>query len=61
MKCSRCVSEEYCKDGIVQGRQRFKCKKCNYRYTVERKSDVKSSETRRLALEMYNAVLLSKW
>jgi len=53
MKCPKCGSEEHCKDGIVKGRQRFKCKKCNYRYTVERKSDVKSAETRRLALEMY--------
>ena len=53
MRCSRCDSEKYCKDGIVKGRQRFKCKQCNYRYSVEQKSDVKSSETRRLAFEMY--------
>jgi len=53
MKCPKCGSEEYCKDGIVKGRQRFKCKKCNYRYTVEKKSDVKSTEIRRLAFEMY--------
>jgi transposase-like protein len=53
MKCPKCGSEEYCKDGIVKGRQRFKCKKCNYRYTVEQKSDVKSRETKRLAFEMY--------
>lgn len=26
---------------------------CGFRYTVEKKSDVKSAETRRLALEMY--------
>jgi transposase-like protein len=24
-----------CKDGIVKGRQRFKCKLCNFRFTVE--------------------------
>jgi transposase-like protein len=53
MKCPKCVSEEYCKDGIVKGRQRFKCKNCNYRYTVEKKSNVKSEETKRLAFEMY--------
>jgi transposase-like protein len=53
MQCSRCGSEEYCKDGFVQGRQRYKCKKCNYRYTVSHKSDVKSKETRRMAIEMY--------
>ena len=53
MRCSRCGSVEYCKDGIVKGRQRFKCKQCNYHYSVEQKSDVKSIETRRLAFEMY--------
>ncbi len=29
------------------------CKDCNYHYTVKNKSDVKSQETRRLALKMY--------
>jgi transposase-like protein len=53
MKCPRCGSEEYCKDGIVKGRQRFKCKQCNYHYTVEKKSNVKSQDTKRLAFEMY--------
>jgi len=53
MRCSRCGSEKYCKDGMVKSRQRFKCKQCNYHYSVEQKSDVKSSDTRRLAFEMY--------
>ena len=29
------------------------CKDCHYHYTVERKSDVKSTDTKRLAFEMY--------
>ena len=53
MDCPKCKSSEYNKDGIVRSLQRFKCKKCNYRYTVEKKSDVKPIETKRLALEMY--------
>ncbi len=53
MNCPRCNGTNYVKDGIVQGRQRYKCKDCNYRYTVTRKSDVKTEETRRLALDMY--------
>lgn len=53
MDCPKCKSSDYCKDGIVKGRQRYLCKNCKYRYTVEKKSDVKSAETRRLALEMY--------
>ena len=53
MNCPQCQSGAYSKDGFVQGRQRYKCKKCIYRYTVVQKSDVKSQTTRRMAFEMY--------
>jgi len=53
MDCPKCKSSNYVKDGIVQDRQRYRCKDCNYRYTVAEKSDVKSAGIRRLALEMY--------
>jgi transposase-like protein len=54
MVCLKCKSAKYCKDGIVKSCQRYKCKACNYRYTVERKSDVKPEATKRLfALELY--------
>jgi transposase-like protein len=53
MNCPKCSSENHCKDGIVKGRQRYKCKDCCFHYTVERKSDVKSADTKRLAFEMY--------
>ena len=53
MDCPRCCSINHCKDGVIKGLQRHKCKDCKYRYTVEQKSDVKSKETRRMALEMY--------
>jgi len=53
MNCPKCNSSEKCKDGFVLGRQRFRCKSCTYRYSVERKSDVKSAETKKLALQMY--------
>ena len=53
MNCPRCGSLRHCKDGIVNQRQRHKCKDCNYRYTVEKKSDVKSKEVKKMALEMY--------
>jgi transposase len=53
MDCPRCNSSKYTKDGIVRSLQRHKCKDCNYRYSVEKKSDVKPIETKRLALEMY--------
>ncbi len=53
MNCSRCQSSNYCKDGIVKERQRYLCKTCGFRYTVEKKADVKSRKTKRLALQMY--------
>jgi len=53
MDCPKCRSSHHVKDGIVRGKQRYKCKNCHYHYTVERKSDVKTPEIRRLALEMY--------
>lgn len=53
MNCPRCASINHRKDGIVNKRQRHLCKDCGYRYTVEKKSDVKPVEIRRIALEMY--------
>ena len=53
MKCSKCKDNNKCKAGIIRGIQRYKCKNCNYYYSVEKKSDVKSTETKRIALEMY--------
>jgi transposase-like protein len=53
MACPRCNKTNNNKDGIVKGRQRYLCKDCGYRYTVAKKSDVKSIEVKRLALEMY--------
>jgi len=53
MDCPRCGSINYHKAGIVADRQRYKCKNCQYHYTVIQKSDVKPVDTRRLAFEMY--------
>ena len=53
MDCPRCGNGDYCKDGIVKERQRYKCKQCRYRYTVQKKSNVRPPETRQLALDMY--------
>jgi len=33
--CPRCQSTDLRKDGIVKDKQRFLCKSCNYRFTVE--------------------------
>ena len=53
MKCYKCQSENKVKAGFTRGLQRYKCKDCGCYFSVERKSDVKSPEQRRLALEMY--------
>ena len=53
MDCPECFSNVYVKSGSAKGKPRYKCKSCNYRYTVEYKSTAKPLETRRLALAMY--------
>jgi transposase-like protein len=52
--CPKCKSEERKKDGIVREKQRYKCKECNYRYTVEKREAKESTqEIRKLALKLY--------
>ena len=53
MDCPRCNSSKHCKDGVVQGRQRYLCKDCRYRYTVQHRSGVGDADTKRRALQLY--------
>lgn len=53
MNCPKCENSFSCKDGVIKNRQRYQCKSCNYRYTVEKKSDIRSDEIKRMALCMY--------
>ena len=50
MKCPKCKSDHNRKDGFVKGKQRFKCKQCNHRFTVELKSTAQPESTKRQAL-----------
>ena len=34
LHCPKCKSAEYVKSGVVKGRQRYKCKSCNYYFSV---------------------------
>lgn len=52
MDCPKCKSEKYIRDGIVKGKQRYKCKGCGFRYTVEYKAGI-TPYLRRLALMLY--------
>ena len=52
--CPRCSHNQIVKDGIVKNRQRYKCKNCNYRFTVKRRNGkMATKEIKRLALHMY--------
>ena len=51
MECPKCKSKESVKDGIVKERQRYQCKQCKYRYTVEQRG--KPNSLKKLALQMY--------
>lgn len=55
MKCPRCKSTYYCKDGFAKGRQRYKCKNkvCGLHYTVVEKSTLKNVQIKRMALILY--------
>ncbi len=53
MQCPKCKSERFIKDGIVKGKQRHKCKTCNFRYTVVKKSTEKPLYLKRFALQLY--------
>ena len=49
--CPKCSSEKCTKDGIIKGKQRYRCKSCNFRHTVQHRG--KSPDVKRQALELY--------
>jgi transposase-like protein len=49
--CPKCKSTKFRKDGIVKSRQRYFCKDCKHRFTVEQIG--KSNELKRNALILY--------
>lgn len=51
--CPKCSETNFVKDGFVRKKQRYKCKKCNFRYTVRYKSGSASPEIKRQALHLY--------
>lgn len=52
MRCSRCNSEDSVKNGVIQGRQRYRCKRCGYNYTRQEPRG-KSIAIKRLAIHLY--------
>jgi transposase-like protein len=50
-QCPRCNAKNFCKDGMVKQKQRYKCKECNFRFTVEKIG--KPDKLKRDALVLY--------
>ena len=55
MNCPKCKGDNKHKAGVVNGRQRYKCKSCRFYYTVTMKSTGVSRDIKRLGIEMYLA------
>ncbi len=53
LNCPRCSSAARVKTGVLNGRQRYKCKACRYLYTVAHKSDNWTAAQRRMAVNLY--------
>jgi transposase-like protein len=53
MNCPRCKSEKKVKNGVINEKQRYRCKDCRYNYTVEKRSNEYSNSTKKKALQLY--------
>ena len=53
LNCPRWFSAARVKSGAINSRQRYKCKECQYLYTVPHKSDTSTPDQRRLAVTLY--------
>ncbi|MGH8556951.1 MAG: IS1/IS1595 family N-terminal zinc-binding domain-containing protein, partial [Methylococcales bacterium] len=51
--CPKCGKQASCKNGRVNGRQRYLCKNCNHRYTVSQRSGTGGKDVKRQAWELY--------
>jgi len=52
-RCPKCHSEDFVKSGIIKDRQRFKCKECNYYFTVQKLGKRIEGEYVIKALQLY--------
>ena len=55
MNCSKCGGATLTKNGIVHGRQEYRCKVCGYNFTVEQKSTAFAFSIKQQALQLYLA------
>lgn len=52
-QCPKCDSESVVKSGVIKDRQRFKCKNCNYYFTVSKIGKQVDNHTVIKALQLY--------
>lgn len=52
-QCPKCDSEIVVKSGVIKDRQRFKCKNCNYYFTVSKIGKQVDNHTVIKALQLY--------
>ena len=53
MACPKCNSEKSTRNGIVHGRQRYRCQQCGYNTTVALKSNAFPAAVKEQALRLY--------
>ena len=53
MNCPKCSSDSKVKAGFIDGKQRYKCRSCNYHFSVTLKSTAKPKSLKKQALQLY--------
>jgi len=51
--CPKCESKDITKAGIIDDRQRYKCKECNYHFTVAKSGKSTDVQIVKRALQLY--------
>lgn len=52
-KCPKCSSETFTKAGVIGSRQRYKCRSCNYHFTVSKDGKSTDIQIVKRALQLY--------
>ncbi|OAV32543.1 Mobile element protein [Moraxella catarrhalis] len=51
--CPKCHCTHFVKAGLGNGKQRYKCKGCNHYFSVKQRSNQKSNDIKKQAIDMY--------
>jgi len=53
MVCKKCFSDKYIKNGIVRGKQRYKCRSCGYNFIIGDTRQKITTEGKALSILLY--------